>query len=264
MLPRHLASAALIALLGGCTNDASTAAKTPTPTPAPAAKAPAPASPLADPVTAPPPEATALDLDAWVVRPFDQETRDAVREALRGIWVIEGTWLRGGVERHALALDLRDDAIVVYDGHETYRARLEVVAPCKIGIAEALPDGGEVTNYHAIAFDGARLFAGRGGLVRGARMAACDYETYLVDGPRCTKHVVGPMPVPCRLDGEGDARALVVDDPERGQVTFAVQGGLLRHPFHVDGTSPPTGDGAPLPTFEAARARVDAINEAAR
>jgi hypothetical protein len=212
----------------------------------------------------PEPRAAAEPLgpEAWVQRPFDPDVRAAVLESLGGrSWVFRGNWLRGDVTYRAFAVELRGESARVYNGAAEHEARVEVVAPCKLGLTESTGALAEVTNYHTIAYDGARLHSGRGGLERGGRMIACHYELYAFDGDTCTRREEpsdAPQTIPCRID-DREGRTLVLDDPVRGAVEFAIDGGLLRSPL-AEGGDGEADAGAPFSSFAEAKARVDALN----
>jgi hypothetical protein len=109
--------------------------------------------------------------------PFADFDLDLVKKRLQGAWVIRGQ-----------AWEVSGDQIKIFDGKEEKTRKLEVVAPCKIGLTNKT-ERGTSTDFLKYTTDGEKVFVGMGnaGIRQGDKIVACGFNAVLVHaGDKCT------------------------------------------------------------------------------
>ena len=109
--------------------------------------------------------------------PFADFDLGAVKKSLQGAWVIRGQ-----------AWEVSGDQIKIFDGKEEKTRKLEIVAPCKIGLTNKT-ERGTSTDFLKYTTDGEKVFVGMGdaGVRQGNKIVACGFNAVLVhEGDKCT------------------------------------------------------------------------------
>lgn len=109
--------------------------------------------------------------------PFADFDLDSVKKRLQGAWVIRGQ-----------AWEISGDQIKIFDGKEEKTRKLEIVAPCKIGLVNKT-ERGTTTDFLKYTTDGEKVYVGMGnaGVRQGDKIAACGFNAVLVhSGDKCT------------------------------------------------------------------------------
>ena len=109
--------------------------------------------------------------------PFAGFNLDDVKNRLQGAWVIRGQ-----------AWEVSGDQIKIFDGKEEKTRKLEIVAPCKIGLVNKT-ERGTSTDFLKYTTDGEKVYVGMGdaGIRQGDKIVACGFNAVLVHaGDKCT------------------------------------------------------------------------------
>lgn len=146
--------------------------------------------------------------------PFAQFDFEAAEAAWQGSWVLEGE-----VAGKQVAWMIDGDQLVEFDGNEERKLEFSLYSPCQVAYTDT--DAG-VTVYKSFVLVGDQLHAGLGssGTVAGDATIVCTGgKVYVLSGDTC--EVWSEMfddwkseAAQCKIEGEGEERAFVVDGRE--------------------------------------------------
>jgi hypothetical protein len=135
----------------------------------------------------------------------------AAKQAWQGAWVLEGDVIGSRV-----AWLVEGDRLRVFDGKTERQLSFAVYSPCQVTTTD---EAEGVTTYTSFVFVDKQLHAGLGssGTVVGDSTIVCTGgKTYVLTGEKCEAWSElfddwKSEPASCKVEGEGDARAFVVD-----------------------------------------------------
>jgi len=138
--------------------------------------------------------------------PFADFDLDLVKKRLQGAWVIRGQ-----------AWEIKGDQIKIFDGKEEKTRKLEIVAPCKIGVVTKT-ERGTTTDFLKYTTDGEKVYVGMGdaGIRQGDKIVACGFSAIVVhSGDKCTAFKQGMRgdwesePGECKIEKKGEEEMFI-------------------------------------------------------